>query len=306
MDRMAASPGRSDPNDLAQLIAPLVRGDGYTASALDGVTLMTCHREIPRTPLLYEPGVIAVAQGEKIGHLGDRRIRYGPGSYLVQTLPLPFECETLATPQQPMLGLQVRIDPAVLSELVAASGPDAWPAPQEEPRPMAAVPMSAGMHEALARLLRALHDPLDARVMGRARVREVVFEALKGAQGPALRALVWNQGSYARIVQALSRMHAAFDQELRVEELARQANMSVSAFHGHFRAIARTSPLQYLKGLRLIKARLLLSQHGYNVNQTAAAVGYRSVAQFSRDYKRTFGETPSRQRARPDVLEEAS
>ncbi|WP_168014738.1 AraC family transcriptional regulator [Halomonas salinarum] len=318
---------------LLALIEPMIERDGYTPSAIPAVSLMACHHQVPRTPLMYEPSLVIVVQGRKIGYLGDREIHYDPGQYLVQTLPLPFECETFATPEEPLLGLSVRIDPAVLSELVAETGLETGlekglekgletgtetgrgkgteprfnaKAPSSDPLPMASVAMTASMQEAVVRLLRALNDPLDAQVMGQARVREVIFEALKGEQGAALRALVNHQGHYSQIIQALTQMHADVAQTTSIEELARDANMSVSSFHQHFKQVTRATPLQYLKRLRLIKARQLLSHDDLNVNQTAEAVGYRSVAQFSRDYKRTFGLSPLKDRRRPRDLSDVS
>ena len=88
--------------------------------------------------------------------------------------------------------------------------------------------MTPGMQEAVSRLVRALHDPIDARVMGTARVREVIYEALKGEQGSALSALILNQGNYSRVIRILSQLHKSFDQGVTVESLADQANMSVS------------------------------------------------------------------------------
>lgn len=294
---------------LMTLIEPLINRDGFTQSAVPAVSLMACHHQVPRTPLMYEPSLVIVFQGRKIGYLGDREIHYDPGQYLVQTLPMPFECETFASPEAPLLGLSVRIEPAVLSELVLETtghevGIDAT-SPSHEPLPMDSVAMTASMQEAVVRLLRALNDPLDARVMGEARVREVIFEALKGEQGPALRALVNHQGHYSQIIQALTQMHADVTQNASVEVLAQDANMSVSSFHQHFKQVTRATPLQYLKRLRLIKARQLLSHDDLNVNQTADAVGYRSVAQFSRDYKRTFGASPLQDRRQARSLIEA-
>jgi AraC-like DNA-binding protein len=77
-----------------------------------------------------------------------------------------------------------------------------------------------------------------------------------------------------------------------VDDLAQQANMSVSNFHKHFKEIARCTPIQYIKRLRLIKAKLLLAHDDLNVSQTATAVGYKSLNQFSRDYKSFFGSSP--------------
>nr|WP_290228877.1 AraC family transcriptional regulator N-terminal domain-containing protein [Halomonas ramblicola] len=48
--------------------------------------------------------------------------------------------------------------------------------------------MTSGMHGAVVRLLHSLHDPAEAAAMGEARVRDLVFEALKGEQERALRA----------------------------------------------------------------------------------------------------------------------
>lgn len=287
---------------LIELIAPLVERDGYTPTPLSPVTLMAVRRPVARTPLMYEPSLIIVAQGYKIGHLGDREIHYGPGQYLVQTLPLPFECETHASPESPLLGVSIRLEPALLGELVTAMG-ERDANDEKAPVPMASVSMTDGMQGAVVRLLRTLHDPAEIAAMGAQRVRDVVFEALRGEQGPALRALVQHQGHYSRIVQVLSHLHAHYAEEVSVEALARQANMSPSTFHQHFKRVAQASPLQYLKRLRLIKAQQLLVQEARNVNQAAEAVGYRSVSQFSRDYKRCFGISPLRHRKEERALQ---
>lgn len=284
----------SSAHTLAELIAPLARHDGFNATRLDQVALLHLGRHQTRTPLMYDPSLIVIAQGRKTGYLGDREIHYDPGHYLVQTLPLPFECETFGSVEAPLLGISVKLDPALLGELVNAMQQET---PSSRfPRPMAAVEMGTSMAEAVTRLARTLHDPGACRAMGAARVREVVYEALQGEQGPALKALVQGHGHYSRIVQVLSRLHERFNEETSVEALARQASMSSSAFHQHFKQITRVSPGQYVKRLRLLKAQALLSQHRHNVNQAALAVGYRSVSQFSRDYKRYFGDSPLKHR----------
>ncbi|MFG6137334.1 MULTISPECIES: AraC family transcriptional regulator [Halomonas] len=286
---------------LIGLIAPLVERDGFSPTTLPSVSLMASHRPILRTPLMYEPSLIIITQGHKIGYLGDREIHYGPGQYLVQSLPLPFECETHASAESPLLGVSIRLDPALLGELVTAMGERS--ADEASPVPMDSVSMTDGMSEAVLRLLRTLHDPAEAAAMGPLRVRDVVFEALRGEQGPALRALVHHQGHYSRIVQVLSWLHGHFAEEVSVEALARQASMSPSTFHQHFKQVAQASPLQYLKRLRLIKAQQLLVQEASHVNQAAEAVGYRSVSQFSREYKRCFGTAPLQHRKEERALQ---
>ena len=78
-----------------------------------------------------------------------------------------------------------------------------------------------------------------------------------------------------------------------IATLARDAGMSVAAFHSRFKAITASPPLQYLKNVRLHKARMLMVNEGVNASGAAAKVGYESPSQFSREFKRLFGNSPA-------------
>jgi AraC-like DNA-binding protein len=56
--------------------------------------------------------------------------------------------------------------------------------------------------------------------------------------------------------------------------------------------------LQYLKNIRLHKARMLMVNEGINASGAALKVGYESASQFSREYARMFGMPPVRDVAR--------
>ncbi|WP_424822010.1 AraC family transcriptional regulator [Salinisphaera sp.] len=281
---------------MARMIERHVCHDGFNDTVLDALSLVAshCHRE--REPIVYEPGLIFVVQGEKTGFIDDRVIRYGAGHYLVQAIPLPFECETDGSADAPLLGAALRIAPELLAELAGAVNPgEAAPrdATAEDALPMAAVPLDGAIGEALERLLDCLEDPAAARALGQARIREVIFEALRGPQGHLLRQLLQSQGAYARIGGAIDLLRAEYASPLSVSALAGRAHMSVSSFHAHFKQLTRISPLQYQKRIRLLKARDLLLQNAANVSGAASAVGYQSASQFSREYKRYFGVAPT-------------
>jgi AraC-like DNA-binding protein len=95
----------------------------------------------------------------------------------------------------------------------------------------------------------------------------------------------------------LRRIHSDYASELDVGSLAREANMGVSTFHHAFRDATATSPLQYLKSIRLHKARSLLVTEGLNAQDAARRVGYASASQFSREYRRMFGTSPASEKA---------
>ncbi|MCI0509313.1 AraC family transcriptional regulator [Chromohalobacter marismortui] len=274
---------------LAARLAPLATQEGFAATSLPGVQLITSHCGHARTPLMYEPSLVIIVQGNKTGYLEDRIIHYGAGHYLIQAMPLPFECETHASDTAPLLGLSVSLDMAMLGEMVRRlpSTP-----PTRMPAPMAAVDMDADMGDSVMRLIDCLHDHEQAAALGDGRIREVLFAALRGPQGASLRQLVAHHGQYSRIAEALTFLHQQYTQPLNVESLAQRVNMSASHFHHHFKRTTQLAPMQYLKRLRLLKARLLLTQQGYQVAQAGSQVGYQSASQFSRDYKRYFGQSP--------------
>lgn len=68
--------------------------------------------------------------------------------------------------------------------------------------------------------------------------------------------------------------------------------MSVSLFHQKFKSAVGMGPLQCQKSLRLTEARRLMLDDGRNVTEASLEVGYESVSQFIRDYKKMFGTAP--------------
>jgi AraC-like DNA-binding protein len=101
----------------------------------------------------------------------------------------------------------------------------------------------------------------------------------------------------------LKRIESQYTENLSVDELAAEANMSVSAFHHNFKSVTSTSPLQYLKSYRLHKARMMMIHDGMKASAAAIRVGYESPSQFSREFKRYFGVTPGEDAARIRMMQ---
>lgn len=81
-------------------------------------------------------------------------------------------------------------------------------------------------------------------------------------------------------------------------ELARRSGLSVSAFERGFRKHLQTSPMQFLKRLRLARAAAALVQTGSQISEIARECGFSDQAHLSRDFKRLFGTSPKSWRAR--------
>ncbi|WP_344760106.1 AraC family transcriptional regulator [Luteimonas lutimaris] len=276
---------------MTNLLTELAPNEGYTLSALDGVRFMRSDRPLGRTPVLYEPSIVIVCQGRKRGFLGDEIYLYDAQHYLVLSVPLPFSTETEASEAQPMLAVSLRLDLTAVADLVLAIG-QSRDHTNVAPRGMVSTPLGEVLADATLRLLEVLASPLEAQILGPAIVREICFRVLVGEQGGAMRAALAHQGQFGKVAKALRRIHADYAQALDVAHLAGEAGMSVPAFHAHFKTVTQTSPIQYIKSMRLHQARLLMIRDGVTAAAASARVGYESPSQFSREFKRFFGRTP--------------
>lgn len=278
-------------NEMVSLLRELAPNEGYTCSLLDSVRFMRSDRPIGRTAVLYEPCIVIVCQGHKRGYLADRVYHYDKQHYLVLSVPLPFSTETEASPEEPLLAVTLRLDMLVLSELVMALDSAKMP-PVTAPESIMSTPLDPSLADATLRLLRALASPQEAKIIGPQIVREVYYRVLVGERGAALRAALANQGQFASIARVLQRIHSHFSQPLHVGTLAGDIGLSVPAFHKHFKAVTGTSPLQYIKSVRLNHARLLMIRDNLTASGAAFKVGYESPSQFNREFRRLFGRSP--------------
>lgn len=276
---------------MVSLLQRLAPNEGYTQSALEGVRFMRSNRPLGRTPVLYEPSIVIVCQGRKLGFLGEEVYAYDAQHYLVLSVPLPFSTETEASESEPMLAVSLRLDLIELTDLILAIDRSGCHQPSA-PLGILSTPLEGDLAEAALRLLLALSSPLDAEILGPAMVREICYRVLIGERGGAMRAALAHQGRFGRVAKALRRIHADYAQSLNVSRLAEEAGMSVPAFHVNFRTVTLTSPIQYIKSTRLHQARLLMIRDGLTAASASARVGYESPSQFSREFKRFFGRSP--------------
>lgn len=288
---------------LADKINHLKNNDKIISERLAGIRLLYGVEPGPRTPVMYQPGIIFLFSGHKIGYINKRKFRYDANEYLLLTVPLPFECETWATPEVPLAGIRLDIDVLQLQELLMDIGED-----ERFQLPMAASGInSATLSDeilcAVERLLDVMERPLDARILGKQIIREILYHVLMGPRGGALLALVSRQTHFSLISRVFKQIEMKYTENLNVEQLAAEANMSVSAFHHNFKAVTSTSPLQYLKSYRLHKARMMMIHDGMKASAAAMRVGYESASQFSREFKRYFGVTPGEDAARMRTMQ---
>jgi transcriptional regulator GlxA family with amidase domain len=123
---------------------------------------------------------------------------------------------------------------------------------------------------------------------------EIMIRLLRSPIGVRVAQVGLAESGVWGVAKAASWLRANFSQPMRVEELAKLANMSVSTFHQHFKSVTSMSPLQYQKVLRLQEARRLMLSPMMDAGSASRHAGYLSASQFSREYGRFFGSAPTK------------
>lgn len=285
-------------NQLCELIerhAP----DG-SRTAIDGVRVASidndAHHESPTGTIFA-----LIVQGAKVLGIGSRMYEYHAGEYLVSSVDLPVTGHFVnARPEEPALGFGLDLRPTTITALLldADPGTPLRPTRIPESEALGVAEADSELLDATIRMLLLLDRSSQyQRILAPMIEREIVWHLLQGPLGTTVRQLGIIDNSVTHVGRAVRWISGHSEEPFRIDDLAKGCGLSPSAFHRSFRAITGASPIQYQKQVRLQKARLFLLAGG-DVTTVGHQVGYDSISQFSREYRRQFGLPPSQDVAR--------
>jgi len=272
---------------------------GALRTAMPGLVLTRTETPVLPTYLIYKPVLAVILQGAKQVTVGDSMFRYVAGQGLVVGVDVPaFGSVTRASCAEPYLGMTLELDFTAMREMAerAATAPATMGVDG-----VFVYDCSAPVIDCLARLVRLLATPEAISSVQPLIVRELCYWMLAGPQGRDVRGLVMSKIAAPRLFDAVHTLRENYQRPMRIDDLATAAAMSPSSFYQRFKALTALTPLQYQKQMRLAEARHLLIDDEPNVATVAYQVGYESVSQFHREYKRAFGRSP-RDDAKPKMV----
>lgn len=279
---------------LGKNIARLAKNEGSLLTDIAGLSVFRREKTTTQTVGIYEPGICVMAQGAKRILLGADSLVYDSRHFLITSVDLPTFVQVIqASPETPCLGLVLKLDWGEISRWIVDGG---LPPPLSQPsrRGMAIGTVTLPLVTAFHRLIDLLLEPQNMPALLPIIKREIFYLLLVSDQGMRLRQMAAAESRGRQIARAIEWLKIHFAHPLRIQELASIVNMSPSTFHHHFRAMTAMSPLQYQKRLRLHEARRLMLSDHLDATSAAIRVGYESPSQFSREYRRLFGNSPLR------------
>lgn len=270
------------------------------ATPIDDVLIFKAEQPQPPKPTTYSKVLAVVAQGTKRFALGEQMYEYHEGQYLIASVALPVTAHfARASAELPGLGVGLTLHPAAVADVLLQAAPGELPELGEGVPPGLAVSTaSAELLDAVVRLVRLLDRPRDITVLAPLIKREILWRLITGDQGAIVRQFGLPDSSLSHIARAIQWIRDHYAEPFRVEEVAKVASMSVSTFHRNFHAVTSMSPIQFQKRIRLQQARLQLAVVPADIAAVSRRVGYESPSQFSREYRRQFGMSPSQDSTR--------
>lgn len=280
--------------DLVRYMSQLTEGTNELRTEIAGLVLHRWEHPTPPTSYIAEPSVCLIIQGTKRIMLGEEVHLYNAHHFRITSVDLPVVAQVLeATPEKPYLGLSLSLDQQLIAQLLVESKA-ALPRNRQASRGMTMGAMSFPLLDAFQRLLYLLATPEEIPIISPIIQKEILYRLLISDQGDRLHQISTAGNHSYQIARAIAWLKQHFNQSFRVDDLATYSGMSLSAFHQHFRSLTAMTPLQFQKRLRLNEARRLMFTERLDASTAAYQVGYESPSQFSREYSRLFGDSPSR------------
>ena len=280
---------------LAALIKTYSPYDGSFEQKISGVH--TIRRSKINSELVHglaHAGLCVVAQGAKNVLLGREVFHYDASKLVVYSVDMPLASQVMqASHAEPFLCVRIDLTPQKIAELTLKVYPQGLP-PVKENRALYLSRSDAKITNAAIRLLELIAHPEEAELLSPMIVDEILIRLLRSPLGPRVAQIGLKDSGLNGVSKSVAWLRENFSQPIKMETLAKLANMSTSTFHTHFKSVTAMSPLQFQKVLRLQEARRLMFSGMMDAGIASQQVGYVSASQFSREYGRFFGGAPTK------------
>ncbi|HRD68125.1 MAG TPA: AraC family transcriptional regulator [Candidatus Competibacter sp.] len=288
-------PDSGDLKKLATLITKFAPHDGRFDLSGYGLHVVKETKTTAETiHTMSQPGLCIVAQGAKRISLVQKSYEYNESRMVVYAAEIPISASIIkASKEEPYLCLVVHLDLQKLIDLILKVFPHGVP---KTPNTQAIYVGNSNPKTVAAaiRILDLILQQEDADLLVPLVIDEILIRLLRSPAGPSIAQIGITDSNAQKVSRAISWLKENYAAPIKIEDLAEISGMSPSSFYSHFKSMTSMSPLQFQKTLRLQEARNLMIMRRADVSSASFQVGYSSISQFSREYSRLFGSSPSK------------
>jgi len=106
-----------------------------------------------------------------------------------------------------------------------------------------------------------------------------------------------NQHYHDRVNRVLDYIAEHLDGELSLAKIAKSVNLSANHLSEKFKEVTGVNFVRYIGQTRVARARDLLRNSNLRISEIAFAVGFQSLSQFNRVFKKLTRQSPTSYRA---------
>lgn len=240
---------------------------------------------------VQKPCIFFVVNGEKHINIHSKDFLIEKGCYNITYIDYPISSYfSNISEDNPYLSIYLPVDNKIISEIIK----DIENIPNNSFKGISSHKADENLLEAYERLIDLYAKQGNNTFLAELTLKEIYYRILTGPAGADLKSLFTSDSQSNKIYKAVEYITENYKDRLTINDIAAKVNMAPSTFFRVFKQITLISPLQYQKRLRLHEAQRLMLAESLTATEAAYNVGYESITQFTREYKKIFNSFPAK------------
>lgn len=240
---------------------------------------------------VQKPCIFFVVNGEKHINIHSKDFLIEKGCYNITYIDYPISSYfSNISEDNPYLSIYLPVDNKIISEIIK----DIENIPNNSFKGISSHKADESLLEAYERLIDLYEKQDNNTFLAELTLKEIYYRILTGPAGADLKSLFTSDSQSNKIYKAVEYITENYKDRLTINDIAAKVNMAPSTFFRVFKQITLISPLQYQKRLRLYEAQRLMLAESLTATEAAYNVGYESITQFTREYKKIFNSSPAK------------
>lgn len=240
---------------------------------------------------VQKPCIFFVINGEKHINIHSKDFLIEKGCYNITYIDYPISSYfSNISEDNPYLSIYLPVDNKIISEIIK----DIENIPNNSFKGISSHKADESLLEAYERLIDLYAKQGNNTFLAELTLKEIYYRILTGPAGADLKSLFTSDSQSNKIYKAVEYITENYKDRLTINDIAAKVNMAPSTFFRVFKQITLISPLQYQKRLRLHEAQRLMLTESLTATEAAYNVGYESITQFTREYKKIFNSSPAK------------